>query len=114
MRKTNKHYKEVRERWVKCVLDIVNNGIEQSIYLVGYRIGVHQTQMSRLVRYVKTDSEKTEAPTLDMIIDLCLKYNYSCEWVMTGKGSMKIRESEKQRLDRLDKLINRIKVLIED
>ena len=111
-RKSQIHYKGVRERWVKCVLDIVNTGKETSVAEVGKQIGVHLVQMNRLVRAVKSSLDSTEAPTIDMIIELANKYNYSCEWIMTGLGTMKIRESEKEKLKRLETQMSKIQKIL--
>lgn len=111
-RKSQIHYKGVRERWVKCVLDIVNTGKESSVAEVGKIIGVHLVQMNRLVRTVKSSLDSTEAPTIDMIIELATRYGYSCEWIMTGLGEMKLRETEKQKLKRLETQMNKIQKIL--
>ena len=111
-RKSSIHYQSVRHRWVQCVLDIVNSGKETSIAEVGKRIGVHLVQLNRLVRTVKSSLNSTEAPTIDMIIELAIRYDYSCEWIMTGLGSMKLREGEKEKLKRLETQIDKLKKII--
>jgi plasmid maintenance system antidote protein VapI len=111
-RSDKKYYIGIRERYVKCVQDLMNAGVAESQTKLSDMLGIHAAQLNRLIRMVRMKEESTEAPTLDMIVELSNQFGYSCEWIMTGKGSMKIKESEKQRLNRLDGLMDQLEVLI--
>jgi len=106
------HYREVRKRWADVALDILNKGIELSPAELGKKINVHQTQMNRMIRYAQFESDSKEAPTVDMIIELCLQYDYSIEWVMSGLGDMRLRESQLDKLKRYEKTIKGVQKLV--
>jgi plasmid maintenance system antidote protein VapI len=81
----------------------MNSGVAESQTLLASKLNIHASQLNRLIRVVRMKEESTEAPTLDMIVDLSEQFGYSCEWIMTKKGSMKLIESESQKLKRLEK-----------
>lgn len=106
------HFKVVRSRFIAIVQDIVSRNMESDFKAVAKSIGVQQTQMHRLRKYAREQSEQTEAPTIDMIIELCNKYNYSCEWILTGRGEMRLPESENERLKRLETVVQIMKKVL--
>lgn len=107
-RHTKKHYIKIRERYIKCCLDILNEGKAKSQTELGMSLGVHPAQLNKLIRVVKDKLLDSEAPTLDMIVDIAMIYGYSSEWIMTGTGSMKLKETEKSKLTRLESQIKQI------
>lgn len=111
-RKDKLHYVGVRERWVKAVTYLIAEGIERSGTSFAASIDVDPTQVNRIIQIVREKLDVKESPTINMIVEICTKYGISAEWIMTGKGSMTIPESEKQKLKRLEKQINQITEII--
>jgi plasmid maintenance system antidote protein VapI len=105
-------HKQVRARWVDILNDVINKGIENSYSSLAASIGIHTSQVNRLVRLVKENSDTKEAPTVEMIYNVCEKYKCSCEWVITGRGSMRLVESEHERLIRLETQIKQIQKIV--
>lgn len=113
-RSDKKHYLKIRERYVKCVLDLMNKGVAESQTVLASKLGIHASQLNRLIRMVRMKESSTESPTLDMVVDISEQFGYSCEWIMTGAGSMRIKESEKEKLKRLEAQIKQIRAIIEN
>lgn len=110
--KNKLHYIGVRERWVRVVLDLINEGLVNSGSALAKEIDSDPTQVNRIIQIVREGSDSKETPTHNMIVSVCLNYNRSAEWIMTGKGAMKIRESDRDRLNRLDKAFAQIGKII--
>lgn len=111
-RSDKKYYIKIRERFVKCILDLLNSGVAETQTTLALTLGVHASQLNRLVRAVRLKEDVSESPTLDMIVELSNQFGYSCEWIMTGRGVMKLKESEKEKLKRLEKQINDIEMIL--
>lgn len=57
-------------------------------------------------------TQKKAYPTLKNVINLCVNYDISADYIIRGVGEMKYKDKEKQRIDKLEQQMKSIASLL--
>ena len=108
------HTKAIRERYIRCCQYLVDHGIDGNYDLktLAANIGVHPIQLTQMEKIVRRDEESNIGATTDMIVELCQRYDFSIEWVMTGEGLMRLSETQLSKLKRYEKTMKKLETIV--
>ena len=90
---------------LRTAIDFVkNNGLAKNEYVIAGALGVTKSTLSMAASGSRT-------PTWGMLLKFCDTYPISFDWIRTGEGRMIKGDRERELLNRIEELENKIKEL---
>lgn len=82
----------ITERYLQIMTEAIQEGLANSKTDFARRVGEHQQNLSTIEKGGRT-------PTIDQLVNACVEFGYSANWLLLNTGDKKMKKTEMKPLD---------------